>query len=165
MRKKGVELPPDEPVFGGESVHGCTVLFTLMHRAYAERTEGDEDALCGHSAVQHMVQSVYEAYVAETRLRYAWVGRAWEEEGLRTETAVTLPVLEAGCDPFELPVKPDAQLPPRMEVASGAGDSPLKLAVQHGDGPTVRYLLAKLAPRLCERHVYATALERGVGAA
>ena len=161
MREQGVELPPEEPVFGGESVHGCTVLFTLMHRAYAERTEGDEDALCGHSAVQHMVQSVYEAYVAETRLRYAWVGRAWEEKDLRTEAAVTLPVLEAGCDPFELPVQPDAQLPPRMEVAVGAGDSPLKLAVQHGDGPTVRYLLAKLAPRLCERLVYATELERG----
>lgn len=159
MREQGVELPPDEPVFGGESVHGCTVLFTLMHRAYAERTEGDDDALCGHSAVQHMVQSVYDAYVAETQLRYAWVGRAWE--GLRTESAVTLPALEAGCDPFELPVQPDAQLPPRMEVASGAGDSPLKLALQHGDGPTVRYLLAKLAPRLCERQVYAAELARG----
>jgi len=158
-RERGIEPPPDAPVFGGASVHGCTVLFTLMHRAYAERTEGDDDALCGHSAVQHMVQSVYDAYVAETRLRYAWVGRAWE--GLRTESAVALPVLEAGCDPFELPVQPDAQLPPRMEVAVGAGDSPLKLALQHDDGPTVRYLLAKLAPRLCERQVYAAELARG----
>jgi len=153
MREQGVELPPDEPVFGGASVHGCTVLFTLMQRAYAERTDDDESALCGHSAVQHMVQSVYEAYVAETKLRYAWVGRAWDER--RTEAAVTLPVLEAGCDPFELPIQPEAPLAARMEVASGAGDSPLKLALQHADVPTARYLLAKLAPLLCERDVNA----------
>lgn len=156
MQSAGVEPPPDEPVFGGASVHGCSVLFTLMQRAYAERTDLDEDALCGHSAVQLMVQSVYEAYVEATKLRYTWVGRAWDDE--RTEVAVTLPVLEAGCDPFELPIKPEEPLAAQLEVAAGAGDAPLKLAVQHDDMPTARYLLAKLAPLLCQRAVNAERL-------
>ena len=45
-----------------------------------------------------------------------------------------------------------------MEVAAGAGDAPLKLAVQHDDMSTARYLLAKLAPLLCQRAVNAERL-------
>lgn len=148
-RETGQELPPDAPSFAGESVHGSTVLFTVMCRAYAELERlGEAQRRSPHPQVQHIVKTLYETYAEAVRLRWRWAQRRWQGE--TSMMTVVAPVLEAGCDPFELPVAPNAPLPKRMEVAFGSGDSPLKLAVVHQDEPTVAYLAAMLYPRLAD---------------
>ena len=153
-RETGLDIPPDAPAFAGESVHGSTVLFTVMCRAYAE-LERNREASGPHSQVQHIVKGLYETYAEAVKLRWRWAQRRWEGEA--SMLSVVAPVLEAGCDPFELPVAPNAPLPKRMEVAFGSGDSPLKLAVMHQDEPTASYLMSMLYPRMSDSEY---ALER-----
>ena len=145
-RETGHDIPPDAPAFAGESVHGSTVLFTVMCRAYAELERNHHQASGPHSQVQHIVKGLYETYTEAVKLRWRWAQRRWEGE--TSMLSVVAPVLEAGCDPFELPVAPNAPLPKRMEVAFGSGDSPLKLAVMHQDEPTASYLMSMLYPRM-----------------
>lgn len=154
-RETGHDIPPDAPAFAGESVHGSTVLFTVMCRAYAELERNNNQASRPHSQVQHIVKGLYETYAEAVKLRWRWVQRRWEGE--TSMLSVVAPVLEAGCDPFELPVAPNAPLPKRMEVAFGSGDSPLKLAVMHQDEPTASYLMSMLYPRMRDNEY---ALER-----